>query len=123
MMRKAQLAAIMVILGLLLVENAWAHAFLSAAVPAVGSTVATGPKELRLHFSEAVEIKFSSVKITLEGGKEIVPVRFAADPSDPQLIVVSLATPLARGVYLVKWRVVSVDTHKTQGDYRFTVKQ
>jgi copper resistance protein C len=123
MMRRVRLAAIVMILGLLFVGNVWAHAFLTAAVPAVGSSVSTGPKELRLHFSETVELKFSSVKITLEGGKEIASVRLAADPSDPQLIVVNLPTPLARGVYLIKWRVVSVDTHKTQGDYRFTVKQ
>jgi copper resistance protein C len=123
MMRKVQFVVSILILGILFTGNAWAHAFLSSAVPAVGSTVVTGPKELRLHFSEAVEVKFSNVKITMEGGKDIGPNKTAADPSDPQMIVVTLTAPLAPGVYLVRWRVVSVDTHKTQGDYRFTIKR
>ena len=122
MMRIIKVVILVMIFGMMVVGNAWAHAFLSSAVPAVGSTVATGPKELRLHFSEDVEVKFSSVKITLEGGKDIGPVKIAVEPSHPQMIVVYLTTPLAPGVYVVHWRVVSVDTHKTQGDYRFTVK-
>jgi len=113
---------LVMIFGMMIVGNAWPHAFLSSAVPRVGSTVVTGPNELRLLFTEAVEIMFSSVKITLEGGKDIETVKIAVEPSNPQMIVVYLTTPLAPGVYVVHWRVVSVDTHKTQGDYRFTVK-
>ena len=29
--------------------------------------------------------------------------------------------PLAAGTYKVVWRVVSVDTHVTNGDFRFTM--
>jgi len=122
-MRKALVMASFLFFGALPVGKVLAHAFLSSAVPAVGSTVTVGPKELRLQFSEAVEIKFSSVKIITEGGKEIGPVRITLNPSDPQRLIVSLPEPLTRGMYIVKWRVVSVDTHKTQGDYRFTVRQ
>jgi len=31
--------------------------------------------------------------------------------------------PLPAGTYRVKWHVVSVDTHRTQGDFKFTVKR
>jgi methionine-rich copper-binding protein CopC len=30
--------------------------------------------------------------------------------------------PLAPGTYKVTWHAVSVDTHRTQGSYEFTVK-
>ena len=123
MMRKVQVVVAILIHCALLVGNAWAHAFLSSAVPAVGSSVATGPKELRLNFSETVEVKFSSVKVTWEGGKDIGPTKIFTDPSNPEMIFVRFPTPLSPGTYLVRWRVVSADTHKTQGDYRFTVKQ
>ena len=123
MKRKIQLGLPILILIALLAVEAGAHAFLSSAVPAVGSTVAIGPKELRLHFSESVEVKFSTVKISMDGGKDIEPIKIAADPSNPEMIIVNLPAPLVPGRYLIKWRVVSVDTHKTQGDYRFTVKK
>jgi copper resistance protein C len=29
--------------------------------------------------------------------------------------------PLAPGVYQVQWHVISVDTHRTQGNFSFTV--
>lgn len=109
-------------IGLLLAGKVSAHALLKKAEPAVGSTVAIGPKELRLHFTEAVELKFSSVKVFQEGGKAPLAVKIAADTADPQTLVVTLAVPLTMGTYLVQWKVVSIDTHKTQGDYRFTVK-
>jgi len=35
---------------------------------------------------------------------------------------VPLKTPLAAGDYQVNWHVLSVDGHKTQGSYRFSVK-
>jgi len=120
--RTITLGFLILFLMILLAAEAGAHAFLGSAVPAVGSTVASAPKELRLRFTEAVEVRFSHVTVTREGGKEIRPLTIAAVPSDPQMIVVTLPAPLVPGVYVVRWRVVSGDTHKTQGDYRFTVK-
>ena len=34
---------------------------------------------------------------------------------------VPLGQKLKAGVYVVSWHVVSVDTHKTSGSYKFTV--
>lgn len=121
-MRSIKLVLYILGFGLLLAGNASAHALLKKAEPAVGSTVAIGPIELRLHFTEAVELKFSGVKVSLEGGKALLAAKTAVDSVDPQTLVVTLTDPLAPGVYRVQWKVVSVDTHKTQGDYRFTVK-
>lgn len=122
MIRKIKLGFSVLILSVMVAGEAGAHAFLGSAVPAVGSTVASVPKELRLRFTEAVEVRFSHITVTMEGGKEIGQLTIVAAPSDPQVVVVTLPAPLAPGVYVVRWRVVSVDTHKTQGDYRFTVK-
>ena len=38
------------------------------------------------------------------------------------VLIVPVAKPLSPGVYTVKWRAVSVDTHHTQGTFEFTVK-
>ncbi len=36
--------------------------------------------------------------------------------------LVPIAKAFAPGAYTVHWQAVSVDTHHTQGDFRFTVK-
>lgn len=98
-----------------------AHAFLLKSSPAVGSAVERGTKELTLQFSEAVEVAFSGVEITTASGTPVAvsPVRFA-DAAHRQLATV--LPVLASGSYRVKWHVVSVDTHRTEGTFTFTVK-
>ena len=99
-----------------------AHALLKSAVPAVGAEVAPGPRELRLTFSEEVEMRFSGVDVREDGERAAVAARAALDPADARVVVVTLAAPLPPGRYRVHWHVVSVDTHRTEGDYGFQVK-
>lgn len=101
---------------------AYAHALLQKAVPAVGAEVSPGPAILQLHFSEGIELAFSGVAIAMADGMAITPRSLTLDPADDATLVVSLSAPLAPGRYEVAWHVVSVDTHKTQGHYGFTVK-
>ena len=42
------------------------------------------------------------------------------DSASPALLQVPLK-PLGPGTYRVKWRVLSVDTHVTEGDFTFRV--
>jgi copper resistance protein C len=51
----------------LVATQAFAHAQLEKATPAVGGTVG-GPSEIRLEFSEGVEPKFSKVSLSGPGG-------------------------------------------------------
>jgi copper resistance protein C len=100
--------------------SALAHAFLDQAAPPVGATVATPPKEIRLTFSEAVEPRFSGIEVATSDGQAIATGPAIRDPADDKKLV--LAIPLfASGRYRVRWHVVSVDTHRTEGEYTFTV--
>jgi methionine-rich copper-binding protein CopC len=99
---------------------ALAHAFLARASPAVGSTVRTAPAAITLRFTEPVEPSFSSIEVTAPGGERVDGGDLHGDGNDPTILRASLK-PLAAGSYKVVWRVVSVDTHVTNGDFRFTV--
>jgi len=101
--------------------NAFAHAQLEKAIPAVGATVTTPPTELRLKFSEGVEVRFTGVTLTDAAGtaEELGPA--TTDPSDKSLLIVKIKAALKPGAYTVTWHAVSVDTHKTQGQFMFTV--
>jgi copper resistance protein C len=97
-----------------------AHAFLKDAAPAVGSTVQTSPNEVRIRFTENIEPAFSKIQVFNASGNEVDKRDVHLDPSDHALLHVSLLH-LRAGTYKVVWRVVSVDTHVTNGDFTFRV--
>jgi copper resistance protein C len=100
------------------VEQAHAHAFLNRAEPPVGSRVIVMPHEVRIWFTERIELADSSIKVFDATGKQIDRRDVYADPKNKALLRVSLPV-LAPGTYKVIWQVVSVDTHATNGDFTF----
>jgi copper resistance protein C len=97
-----------------------AHAFLDHSDPAVGSTVSESPGVMHLWFTQQVEPAFSSVAVTDQSGTPVNDGPAAIDPSNQSELDVKLQH-LAAGTYTVKWHVLSVDTHTTQGDFVFHV--
>jgi hypothetical protein len=97
-----------------------AHAFLSHSIPAVGATVAAAPREVSIWYTEEVEPAFSAITVTNAGGQRVDKGDTHIDPANPRLLHVSLK-PTGPGTYQVRWHVVSVDTHRTHGDFSFTV--
>jgi methionine-rich copper-binding protein CopC len=108
---------LIVLTGVVQVE---AHAFLKDAKPAVGSTVQTSPNEVRIRFTENIEPAFSSIQVFDASEKEVDKRDVHLDRSDRALLHVSLPR-LGAGIYKVVWRVVSVDTHVTNGSFTFRV--
>ena len=100
--------------------GAIAHAFLDRAVPAVGSKIHGQPAEVRLRYSQPLEPAFSTVRVLDAGGKQVDRKDKGLDPKDASVLRVSLP-PLAPGKYRVVWRVLSSDTHVSEGDYTFEV--
>ncbi len=99
-----------------------AHAFLERANPGVGSTIKASPKEVSIHFSEAVEPAFSTIQVLNAAGKEVDKRDLHLTGSDQRQLAVSL-TLLRPGTYTVVWRAVSVDTHVTNGKFHFIVSR
>jgi methionine-rich copper-binding protein CopC len=112
--------AILATLILLASSPVMAHAMLEEATPPVGSTVQTAPAAISLNFSEAVEPRFSKVAVTGADGAKADQADLHTSPGDAHTLVLDLK-PLLPGTYFVTWHAVSVDTHKTQGTYHFTV--
>jgi methionine-rich copper-binding protein CopC len=106
---------------LALPASAWAHAFLDHADPAVGSTVATSPTEVKAWFTQSLEPAFSTLVVKNEKGDQVDKKDAHLDPKNAQLFIVSLPT-LPPGTYTVVWHAVSTDTHKTDGTFKFTIK-
>jgi copper resistance protein C len=97
-----------------------AHAFLDHSDPKVGSHVKSPPDRVRIWYTQELEPAFSSIKVFDSNNNQVDKKDSQVDDKDKTLLIVSLNS-LSPGVYKVHWRVVSVDTHATQGDFKFTV--
>lgn len=100
--------------------NAFAHAILLRAEPAIGGVVATSPDELLLQFSEPVEPKFSQIEVTDSKGDDVTDGKVSTGDDEASLVV-SLKPSLADGWYRVEWHALSVDGHRIQGVFPFGV--
>jgi methionine-rich copper-binding protein CopC len=105
---------------LLLTSAASGHAFLERAEPRVGSTVRAAPAQVRVWFTERLEATFSTLEVVNERGERVDRGPARVDETSPAMLQVSLK-PIEPGTYRVRWRVLSVDTHVTEGDFTFRV--
>jgi methionine-rich copper-binding protein CopC len=102
---------------ILLAGPVGAHAFLDHAEPRVGSTVPTAPREVSLSFTQQLEPAFSSVQVFDSSGARVDQGRAQVAGSVMRVSVKALPP----GTYRVRWKVLSVDTHTTEGSFTFRV--
>ena len=98
----------------------YAHANLIRSDPPANSVIPTSPHQITLVFSEQVEQKFTGAAVYESSGKQ-VDTGYHLDPTDPTVLIITLAT-LPPGVYTVTWHAISaVDGHHTSGSFPFGV--
>ena len=97
------------------------HSGLQRAEPPVESTLKRPPTEVKLYFSERLEPAYSTVHVEDGKGARVDRDDSHVDRSNPLLMRVTL-TPLEPGTYTVVWRVLSVDSHITQGRFKFRIE-
>ena len=97
------------------------HSGLQRAEPPVESTLKRPPTEVKLYFSERLEPAYSTVRVEDGKGARVDRDDSHVDRSNPLLMRVTL-TPLEPGTYTVVWRVLSVDSHITQGRFKFRIE-
>ena len=110
----------LLLVALLASQEAQAHAFLVKSNPAVGAVMAR-PGTLSLEFTEPIELAFSGADLLNASGTRITMEQFRFADGGHKVLVAALPV-LAPGAYHVRWHVVSTDTHRTEGDFTFTVK-
>jgi hypothetical protein len=116
-MRRSSLIGIIPLLLLLANGGAMAHATLDHAEPRVGNKIATAPREVTLWFTEKLEPAFSAITVTDSAGNRVDIGQTRVSGSQ---MSVSLRAG-GSGTYHVTWRVLSVDTHRTDGSFTFQV--
>ncbi len=107
--------------GLILSRTAQAHALPRSEAPSAGSTLAQPPAEVVITFSEPIEPRFSTLQVVDVTGAR-VDTNAAQTAADDARLYRTALKKLPPGIYKVIWHVTSVDTHKTEGSYSFTVE-
>jgi hypothetical protein len=105
------------LLALIWPVAASAHAMLQHAAPSAGATLRGSPGQVNLEFSEQLEPVFSSLTVTDDSGRPVTNGEAAISGT----MMTAKLSRLRPGRYRVQWRAVSIDTHRTQGAYSFTV--
>ena len=107
------------VLAGLIPAAAYAHAIVLESSPRPGAVLARPPAQITLRFNSKIEKRFT--RLTLPTGNQPpAPVTAASDePAAPDRLVIPIRS-LAPGDYTLRYRVLGVDGHITQGALRFT---
>jgi copper resistance protein C len=97
------------------------HSGLERAEPPVESKLTRPPSGVKLYFSERLEPAYSTVLVKDGSGVQVDRQDARVDPANPLLLRVTLQ-PLEHGIYTVIWRVLSADSHVTEGRFTFRVE-
>jgi methionine-rich copper-binding protein CopC len=119
-MRYTTISALLLLSLRVDIYAAHAHAFLDHADPRVGNTVKSPPRAVALWFTQNLESAFSTIEILDANGARMNAGNASVDASDRKLLRVPVKV-LPAGTYTVKWHVLSVDTHTTEGNFTFHV--
>jgi len=96
-----------------------AHSFPESETPSAGQKVASSPSEVTINFDAPIEKLFAKLEVTSAGGKnEAAGAPQVSDDGHHLSVKVASLKP---GDYMVKWAVVGIDTHHTEGSYTFSV--
>lgn len=106
----------------LFTQQVSAHAHLKSQYTVVNPAGSAWPESLIITFSEDIEPAFSGVDVSRTDKKPVEQADVARDPAQHNTLRVQFKQPLTSGEYQVKWHVLSVDGHKTKGNYTFSVK-
>lgn len=97
------------------------HAIVLESSPTHDAVLPRAPQQVTLRFNSRIEKRFTRVTLALA---DRAPVTVALPPADagatPDQLTIPL-TPLGPGVYVLRYRVLAVDGHLTEGVLRFTV--
>jgi methionine-rich copper-binding protein CopC len=98
---------------------AHAHADLERAEPPAGGTVRNPPNEVAIWFTQKLEPAFSAIAVRNAAGQRVDAGRTRVTGNVMRVPLKAIGP----GNYQVSWRVLSVDTHRTQGTFRFRVSE
>jgi methionine-rich copper-binding protein CopC len=98
---------------------ALAHSFPQEETPSAGQRLSAPPSEVTIKFDAPIEKVFAKLEVLGADGK---PETIGSPEVGSSALTLSVkVAALKPGDYTVKWGVVCIDSHHTEGSYVFTV--
>jgi copper transport protein len=113
-----RLVALVALLVVLLAAPAGAHSALEETSPAAGDALDASPGEVRLVFTESVEVDDGDVRVFDASASEVAGGELQHPQGD---IVILPLDELDPGGYVVTWRAISGDGHPITGGFTFRI--
>lgn len=96
-----------------------AHSFPQGETPAAGQELSKPPAAVTITYDAPIEKLFAQLEVLNAEGKSVADG--APEVGDDGRTLSIKVDTLRPGDYTVKWSVVCIDTHHTEGSYQFTV--
>jgi len=96
-----------------------AHSFPQMETPSAGQRLSAAPSEVTIKFDAPIEKLFATLEVISADGKSETVGQPLVDPS--AMTLSAKLGPLKPGDYTVKWGIVCIDSHHTEGSYVFSV--
>ena len=116
------LAVIWVFVGVVVPSRTWGHAFPVRSEPRVGRTISASPAKVTIWFDGELETAFSTIAVYNAAKQRVDKNNGRVSRSDAMALEADIP-PLPPGKYTVHWSVVAKDTHRTDGDFSFSVQE
>lgn len=116
--RLFRLGSMTAIAMLLAAAPASPHSFPEQESPSAGQTLPGAPATVSIKYDAPIEHLFATLEVLDTDGKNLADQPTVSDDGYTLSVKVQNLKP---GPYTVKWGVVCVDTHHTNGSYTFTV--
>lgn len=98
------------------------HLELSKAEPRKNDTLTVSPAAIKLWFSESVQPKAVSVRLTNPQRHAVALGTVTVDSAAKSPAVVTVPDSLAPGTYWVAWHALASDGHPGSGSFSFTIR-
>jgi putative copper export protein/methionine-rich copper-binding protein CopC len=120
--RRSAIAALLLsILSGVFPPDAEAHKRLLGTDPAPESTVRTVPTEMRLTFSEPVDLRYARVELVGADGVSVSLGELRVAPDSANVLIAPIEGRLGAGEHTVRWVATSRDGHPVRGEFGFTI--
>ncbi|MEA2679530.1 MAG: copper resistance protein [Candidatus Binataceae bacterium] len=116
---KISISAAGIAIAMSIAGVASAHSFPESQTPSAGQKLASAPAEVTINFDAPIEKLFAKLEVTgADGRDEAAGAPQISDDGRHMSVKVASLKP---GDYTVKWAVVGIDTHHTEGSYTFSI--
>jgi copper transport protein len=98
-----------------------AHAYIVKSSPSENQTMSKSPNKVTIEFDEMIQATFYSIQVFNMKGIQVSKGNGKINSNNTKILETDIKKELPKGIYSIKWRVVSSDGHPIDGVIPFQI--